>query len=187
MQWRLRILWSTLSTVAAFAQGQVNFNNYVPAALPPVKAPATLFGSGNKAGAGSMPGLKAQLYLIRSGLAVPVGPTTTFRESPPAAQYYLNGITVVVPGIDTGQQATLLMRVFEGASYEEAQLRQVYHGESAPVTITLGGGTSVPADLIGLEPMLVGAWPEPSTIALFLLGGGLFLLVRHRDRPAMDK
>jgi len=173
------ILLSVISAATAFAQGQVNFNNYVPGANPPVNAPARLwYGEG----AGSIAGLKVELWLLGAGGARnPIGPTTTFRESPPAAQYYINGITVVVPGVEIGQQATFVMRVFEGESYFMATFKGDYYGESGPVTVTLGGGTTVPADLIGLQPMLVHNWPEPSILALGLLGAGLFLLGRRRS------
>ncbi len=171
------ILLSAISAATAFAQGQVNFNNYVPGATPPVNAPVTHNELGWP-GAGSIPGMKAQLFLVGAGNArTAVGDIATFRTSPAAAQYYINGITVVIPGIDVGGSATLVMRAWNGATYE-ASLR---YGESAPVTITLGGGTSVPADLTGLEGFSVGPLPEPSFFALGLLGGAIFLLWRRQS------
>jgi len=171
------ILLSVISAATAFAQGQVNFNNYVPAATPPVNAPVTLHHWGGP-GAGSIPGLKAQLFLVGAGhTRTAVGDVATFRTSPAAAQYYINGFTVVIPGIDAGGSATFVMRAWDGATYE-ASLR---YGESAPVTITLGGGTSVPADLTGLKSFDVGPMPEPSFLALGLLGGAIFLLWRRHQ------
>lgn len=190
------VLLATLLPTAALAQGQVNFNNYVPAATPRVDAPAT-WGFGERIAMGAIPGMKAQLCLIGDlGKRIPVGDITTFRSSPPAAQPYLNGITVVVPGVEPDQAATFVIRFWLGEFYG-----QWYpYGEFAPLTITLGGGTSVPADLTGLQPYwnaclsggtaspedLVGLTPqeisaiicpEPPILAI-VVAGGVFLLAK---------
>lgn len=181
MHWRFATLVITTLAVSAFGQGQVHFNNYVPGATPPVDAPVRLYPGGGP-GAGSEPGMKAQLFLVAAGgVRTAVGDVTTFRTSPAAAQYYINGITVVIPGIDAGGSATLVMRVWNGATYESSLLL----GETAPVTITLGGGTSVPADLTGLKGFHF-AIPEPSIFALGLLGSGLFLMRRRQHRAVQS-
>jgi len=179
------ILLVAFLSANAFAQGQVNFSNYVPAANPPVIAPFTVAGweptYPNGTGLGGIPDWKAQLVLVTAGNGrTPVGDITTFRSSPPAAQAYLNAITVVVPGIDSGQSATLLVRVWDGLYYEASQR----YAESVPITITLGGGTSVPADLTGLQPLVFYLMPEPSTLALAVLGAGLLLFRRRRSQSA---
>ncbi len=180
MKHLLPLLLFVFLPVAAFAQGQVNFNNYVPGATPPVNAPIT-FSYG--AGVGSEPGMKAQLFLVGAGNArTAVGEVTTFRTSPPAAQGYIYGITVVVPGIDVGQAATFVVRAWGGALYESSTI----YWESFPVTITLGGGTSVPADLVGLQPFQVPIIPEPSTMVLAAFGGGLFLMQRRQYRAVQS-
>jgi len=175
MQRHFAALLGTALAVSAFGQGQVNFNNYVPGATLPVNAPITLtYG----AGAGSIPGMKAQLFLMLGSTKIAVGDVTTFRTSPAAAQFYINGITVIVPGVDVGGSATFVMRAYNGVTYESSLI----YGESAPVTITLGGGTSVPADLTGLQGFYVTPLPEPSFLALGLLGAGIFLMRRRQHR-----
>jgi len=170
------VFLSVLALAAqAFAQGQVNFSNYVPAANPPVIAPFTVFHSDGP-GLGALPGFKAQLFLVTGSARTAIGDVTTFRTSPAAAQPYLNAITVIVPGIDVGSVATFVVRAWTGANYESS----LSFGESNPVTITLGGGTSVPADLTGLQPMVAFPFPEPSTLALAVLGAGLLLFRRRR-------
>jgi len=180
MHRRFATLVVTTLAVSAFGQGQVNFNNYVPGATPPVNAPIEYYPGGP--GAGSVHGMKAQLFLVGAGNArTAVGDTTTFRTSPPGAQYYINGITVVVPGIEPGQSATFVLRAYNGTTYESS----TRYGQTAPVTITLGGGTSVPADLTGLKGFWV-ALPEPSTMVLAALGGGLFLMRRWRSKAVQS-
>jgi len=163
---------AVMVSVAAFAQGQVTFNNRVS---PIVDARVTFAdGSG---GVGQ--GFTAQLFGSADGnnLAA-LSPSTTFRTSSAAAQGYVNGVVVDVPGIAAGAKATLVMRVFDSSNANV--------GESKPFTITLGGGTLPPANLEGLQPFTVsGAGgppvvPEPSTIALAALGVGVLLLRRRK-------
>ncbi len=167
-----------LLSAKAFAQGQVNFSNYVPAAG--VIAPFThnpQQPNTASSGLGALPGWKAQLFVVDGSLRLPVGDVTTFRSSPPAAQAYLNAITVVVPEIAAGGIVTFVIRMWDGPSYGS-----FHYGESEPVTIVLGGGTSVPADLIGLQPIVVGTFlPEPSTIVLAALGTTVLLFRRRRS------
>jgi hypothetical protein len=164
---------AVMVSVAAFAQGQVTFNNRV---TPLVDARVTFADGSGGVGAG----FTAQLFggADASSLTA-LSPSTTFRTSSAAAQGYVNGVVVDVPGIAAGAKATLVMRVFDTASNTKV-------GESAPITITLGGGTLPPANLEGLQPFTVsGAGgpplvPEPSTIALAALGVGVLLLRRRK-------
>lgn len=163
---------AVMVSVAAFAQGQVTFNNRV---TPLVDARVTFADGSGGVGAG----FTAQLFggADASSLTA-LSPSTTFRTSSAAAQGYVNGVVVDVPGIAAGAKATLVMRVFDSGN---AQV-----GQSAPITITLGGGTLPPANLEGLQPFTVsGAGgpplvPEPSTIALAALGVGVLLLRRRK-------
>ena len=171
-----------LLSVQAFGQGTIYFNNLVTGATPPINAP--VFGGDGLTPLGAYGG-SAQLYLITgSGAAatyVPLLPPTTFRTTPAgAAQGYVVPVSsVTVPNIPAGQQATVVMRAWIGGpSWENSALR----GESIPITITLGGDIpgqppAVPANLVGLQGY---SFPEPSTLALGLLGAAALLRRRHK-------
>lgn len=70
----------------------------------------------------------------------------------------------------------MAMRVWDSATYESSLL----FGQSEPITITLGGGTSVPADLAGMRGFTF-AMPEPSTLALGMLGVAFLCWRLKRD------
>jgi hypothetical protein len=162
---------AVMVSVAAFAQGQVTFNNRVAGV---VDARVTFADTGQGVGAG----YTAQLFGSADGANLSaLNPTTTFRTSSAAAQGYVNGVVVDVPGIAPGLKATLVMRVFDSTSTKV--------GESLPFTITLGGGTLPPANLEGLAAFTVTSGggpviPEPSTIALAALGIGALLIRRRK-------
>lgn len=156
-------------TVAAFGQGAVVFNNRVP---PDINARVLMPDGVTGVGAG----FTAQLFGGAAGTAVgqltALTPTTTFRTGNAAG--YVNPVDVTVTGVAAGAQATLVMRAFNGADYASSTIR----GESNPITITLGGGTLPPANLTGLQGFTLV--PEPSTIALGVLGAALLLFRRRK-------
>jgi hypothetical protein len=159
-------------SVAAYGQGQVVFNNFVP---PDINAKVTLDG------AGVTSGWTAQLWSAPAGTTdkskfTALTPTTTFRTTPAAAAGYVNPIDVTVPGIAAGAQGSFIMRAFNGADYASS----VGKGESGIITITLGGGTLPPSNLTGLQAFTV-AIPEPSTLALGALGALGLLVWRRRQ------
>jgi hypothetical protein len=165
---------AVMVSVAAYAQGQITFNNRVSGV---VDARVT-FSDGPNIGQGVAAGYTAQLFggADANSLAALI-PATTFRTSSAAAQGYVNGVTVDVPGIASGAKATVVMRVFDATSTKV--------GESAPIVITLGGGLAVPANLEGMQAFTVTSGstpiiPEPSTIALAALGVGALLLRRRK-------
>lgn len=200
--------WILCTLPPALAQGQVNFNNYVPAAGvdAPVRYPDA--DHANRLcyyrPVGELPFVVTAQLSFRGGgppgsssteSFSTVGEPTTFRQSPVGAQPYFNGITVVVPGLDAGQEATFIITVFADDFY--GQGRQEL-GRSMPFTITLGGGVSVPADLVTLEPFNVivalggicglnyTVVPEPSAAAVFgtasLLLTACRTLISRRNR-----
>ncbi len=163
---------AVLVTAASYGQGQINFNNRVAAAN--ISAPVTLPGG---AGAGTEAGMKTQLFLVNGATRTAIGDVGTFRATPAAATGFMSqSVTVIVPGIDVGGSATVVMRAWNGAAYDGSLI----YGESAPVTVTLGGGTGVPADLVGLQGFVLTVVPEPSTIALGVLGAAALLLRRRK-------
>lgn len=157
-------------TVSAYGQGAVVFNNRVTGVVD-----ARVL---NVDGTGAGAGVTAQLFGGPAGTAVgaltALTPTTTFRTTSAAAQGYVNSVDVTVPGVAAGAQATLVMRAFEGADFASASVK----GESNPITITLGGGTLPPANLVGLQGFSL--IPEPTTLALGALGAALLLFRRRK-------
>jgi hypothetical protein len=170
-------LAAVLVSASTFGQGTINFNNLVSSAGidAPVYKPDGVTG----AGAGTQ--ANAQLFLVTGTTFTALTPATTFRATPAgAAQRYVTPpAPVVVPNIAGGSQATVVLRAWEGASYDTATVR----GQSNPITITLGGGGSppaVPANLVGLTTFNMTAIPEPSTMALGLLGAAALLYRRRK-------
>jgi len=165
-------LAALMVTVSAYGQGAVVFNNRVTGVVDA----RVVMPDGSGAGAG----ITAQLFGGPAGTAkdalTALTPTTTFRTTSAAAQGYVNSVDVTVPGVAAGSQATLVMRAFQGADYASAQTK----GESNPITITLGGGTLPPANLVGLQGFTMTVVPEPTTIALGALGAALLLFRRRK-------
>ena len=116
--------------------GTLNFNNRTPTGDAPVMAPGGT-------GAGSLPGMVAQLYLVgASGVLTPLTPTTTFRTTSAAATFFINPINPFpVEGVRPGQPATVRMRVYQGTSFEDARANGLFWGESNDVHIQQLGGT----------------------------------------------
>ncbi|HYE31884.1 MAG TPA: PEP-CTERM sorting domain-containing protein [Methylomirabilota bacterium] len=164
---------AVLVSASAFAQGQLNFNNRLTGVVDaPISRP-----DGTGAGAG----VTAELVLVQGGSETVLTPVTTFRTSSAAATFYVNPVDVIVPGVQAGQTATLKVRAYEGASYATATLR----GESATFNLALGGtppggAPLTPPALAGLQGFALQVVPEPSTIALGVLGAAALLLRRRK-------
>jgi hypothetical protein len=172
-------LTAVLVSVSTFGQGTIFFNNRTSAGDIKIFAPDGVSGAGTAA-----PSVTAQLYLqpAGGGALVPLTPATTFRTGA-AASFYVNPLDVIVNGVQAGNAATVIVRAWDTAagSYDAAALR----GESAPLTISaLGGvnpttGAIVPTpDLAGLQSFTLV--PEPSTIALGVLGAAALLYRRRK-------
>jgi len=178
-------LAAVLVSASTFGQGTINFNNLVTARG--INAPV-LRADGTGAGSGATPA-NAQLFLVggtagaKTYTAIPG--VLAFRTSPAAAQGYVaNPGQVTVPNIAGGQQVTVVMRAWDGASYDAAAASQnLAFGTSNEITLTLGNAgspPSVPADLVGLTGFTILAVPEPSTMALGLLGAAALLYRRRK-------
>jgi len=173
---------AVMVSVAAFAQGVVVFNNRVGA---DVNARVMLADGTTGAGAGFI----AQLYGGKEGTAAgalsALTPTTTFRTSSAAAQGYVNSVNVAIPGVAPGAKAAIVMKAYNGADFASSSIK----GESNLITVTVGGDNLPPTNLIGLQGFnLAGGVvvpptpdiPEPSTIALAVIGAGALLLRRRK-------
>jgi hypothetical protein len=172
-------LAAVLVSVSTFGQGTILFNNRVTGQ---VDAPVR---RADQTGAGA--GVNAQLFLVSGGTPVTytaLSPATTFRSTSATAAFYVTqpATPVTVPGVAAGSQATIVLRAWEGAvgsSYDTAAVK----GQSLPITITLGGvppvGAPIPdAVLTGMQGFEMV--PEPSTMALGLLGAAALLYRRRK-------
>lgn len=164
-------------SLSAYAQGTLNFNNRVPANS--IDAP--VFNVGNTVKLEGT-GFLAQIYAgpTADSLAA-VGVASPFRTG--AGAGYINAganAAVSVPTVAPGANAFVRVRAWDtstGATYEAAGIK----GESALLTIATGGvgaPPSLPANLVGLTSFSLV--PEPSTIALGVLGAAALLLRRRK-------
>lgn len=177
---KLLVLVACMSvTSGAFGQGQFNFNNRVSGSVD-----ARVFDAAGDPLNGA-DGWVAQAYVgMDAASLAPVGGTFAFRSAPaPAGFGYIAGGAVTVPGMGNGTDVMVEMRVWntnDGASYEAASAAFGAIGASAPVTLTLAESPALPQDMVGLQGFSVAIVPEPSTMALGLLGVGALMLRRRR-------
>jgi len=171
-------LAAVLISASTFGQGTILFNNRSGNVDAPIR---------RVDGTGAGAGVTAGLFLVGGTASAPtytaLTPTTTFRTTTPAAAFYINQVTVSVASVAPGAQATVVMRAWEGASYDAAAASSTLaFGTSNPVTITLGGGSPPLPDalLTGLQGFTIQAVPEPSTIALGLFGAAALLYRRRK-------
>lgn len=172
----LLIAVGMLATLSAYAQGTVNFANVAgPATARTVNAPVFHTDGTTRL---SGPGFQAQLYAGPSASALTaVGNPAPFLTG--AGAGYFQGGSRTIPTVAPGAAATVVVRAWDtatGATWEAAGIK----GESGAITVTTGGaGTppSLPANLVGLQSFSLV--PEPSTIALAILGVAA-LFVRRR-------
>jgi hypothetical protein len=167
------------ATVASYGQasvGQVQLANKGTG----LDAPVTIQGSSPAVGLGT--GYNAQLYLADAtgNATTALTPITTFRApgTGPAAiaDQYVIPVTVDVPGHAPGETLSFILRAFNGATYDASTSK----GQSLPFSIAIGGGLNPPAPLTGLTGFTVNAVPEPSVIALGVLGAAALALRRRK-------
>jgi len=158
---------AVLVSVSAFGQGAVTFNNRV---VGVVDAKVTFVGTTTGV---SGAGYEAQLFggakgTAEAGLAA-LNPKTTFRTGAGAGYVSPPATAVEIAGVTPGTDAALQMRVFLNGSLV---------GKSSVFNNATGGGTLPPANLTGLTAFTVV--PEPSTIALGVIGAAALFLIRRR-------
>jgi len=168
-----------ITAATSYGQGSVVFSTAVgPSGARTVDAP--VFRPGSTVGAGA--GYSAQLFLFSGGQYTALTPATVFRTDVPAAAAYVvaPAQAVTVPGFAPGSTAPIVFRAWDSsfASFDAAKAGGGVYGENqTPANILLGGGTLPPTNLVGLQGFTMV--PEPSTIALGIIGG-LALLLRRR-------
>jgi len=175
-------LAAVLVSVSTFAQGTILFDNRTLTG-----GDIRVFSDATRsAGAGTLGTVNAQLFLVSGQTFTPLSPATTFRTSA-AASYFVNAVTVD-GGAPAGTTVTLVMRAWTGSSYDAAVAGGGAWGQSDPFSLRLGGANPTTGEIIQ-TPDLAGNTgnpmqpfhlvPEPSTIALGVLGA-VALLYRRR-------
>lgn len=163
-----------LTAYAALAQGQFTFGNRVTAAGIDAKVFLP----------GGVTPLNGAAYLAQAyigtdpGSLAPVGTALPFRSGAAAGYITSTGITT---GLAVGTSVTVVMRAWEaakGATYEAAVAGGGIYGSSNPVTLTLSGPPGTPVPMVGLQSFSLV--PEPSTMALGVLGVAALLLRRRQ-------
>jgi len=176
------------ASLGAFAQGQVNFDNINTFGTSKEAVVFDVNGTTKLAGTGFM----AQLYWGAASWTGVAGGTSV---TDPAAPFF-----TVADGADgfwnTGASSARTVGVAGGANvfvqvrawnasggkntYEAALAAGNAVGNSAVLALVAGGGTVQPPNLTGLTSFKLVGVPEPSTIALGLLGAGALLLRRRK-------
>jgi len=198
---------ATLLTVAAFGQGQVNFNNassisgWTPVQdrhvyfttnpallLPGITAGAPV--SSNHAGI-NLGSLRAALYFAASTVNDPLqftaaaGGPATFKVSTSATAGSWFGGTRTLTGLATGT-ANMFVVVWDSALSSDpfsSAAQGGLWGRSAIFQYTIPTSpTPAPAEFLpnGLASFSIGIVPEPSTFALAGLGAAAMLILRRR-------
>ncbi|MBM3880243.1 MAG: PEP-CTERM sorting domain-containing protein [Verrucomicrobia bacterium] len=184
MKRTLLVATCIVACVGALAQGTVNFNNRVTAD----GIDAKVFDADNvTALAGTA--YWAQLYggVDEASLA-PIGAALNFRTGTAAGYTVSSGVdtTRTITGIAPGGAAVVQVRAWEasgGATYEAAVASGKKYGKSEIVNLSATGNPAanppiLPVNLIGLQSFSL--IPEPSTIALGVLGAAVLLLRRRK-------
>lgn len=170
----------TATVLTAMGQGTVQFNNRLTAVG--INAPVTYMGAGVEG-----PAFVGQLFVDNGGSYEPIGTPVDFRTG--VAAGYVNGGEVAIASIAPGNSATLVLRAWNSAAGSDWSTASSSPagivGESNPVTVSLGG--EIPgappapaANLVGLQAFSLVAVPEPSTIALGVLGLAALALRRRK-------
>jgi PEP-CTERM motif len=162
--------------VSTYGQGTVNFANLGPG----VNAPVNDINGTTRLGAGFL----AQLYAgpDASSLA-PVGTPTGFLAAAPG---YFQGGVVTIATVAPGTVGTFRVHAWDSVggtvnSFAAAQAAGAKYGSGNIFTVATGGAGTPP----GAPSTLVGQTsfnlvPEPSTIALGVLGAAGLLMIRRR-------
>jgi len=185
---------SMVATLSAMAQGTLNFANGGAGVNAPV---SDINGSPLLSGAG----FTAQLFAGTTGTAWDslTGLATAPFATGASAGYFFGG-SAAVPGVAAGSSAAYQVRVWNSSTFATWALAWAayqagnptahvgvsgWNGVGLPTSTlassNLGGGAVTPPNLTQLSAFqLYQAVPEPSTIALGILGAAALLLRRRK-------
>jgi hypothetical protein len=174
-------LAAVLVSVSAFAQGSVNFSNRTSAGDWKVA-----LSTGPAAGLNTVP-IAVNIFAADASGTAPTGASlasTTFRTTPAAAAFFVTSIDEIdVPGLVPGSSSQKFVAQFTGQNITTANVPLVIN-PGAPA----GGGTppAPPGELLPADAGLFASGltltvvPEPSTIALGVLGAAALMLRRRK-------
>ena len=86
----------------------------------------------------------------------------------------------IVPGVPTGQAATLQVRAWDNSTGGTFALATVRGASELFQSGLLGGGINFSPDMVGWTSFNIAAVPEPSTFVLAGLGAAALLIFRRR-------
>lgn len=165
--------------VGALAQGQFNFGNKNTISTPPIDA--RVIGVDGNPVAGTA--YWAQAYVKLTGADdssyAPVGTAVNFRTGNNTGYIVTSTVTTSFAG---GTEVDVQMRAWAaagGTSYEAARDGGFEYGFSNPVKLAVAVAPNLPQDMTGLASFQLQIIPEPSTLALGLLGAAAFFLRRR--------
>jgi len=157
-----------------------------------IPAGSTTYGGAGLMGTGftiQLWGIGSASYHTDLDLQVVPGSTSSFRTTTSGAGLILAGLTVGVSGAPADSTAVLQVRAWDNkggtiTSWDQVLLNPtIAHGQSGNITsFPLGGGTTQPPNMVGLQSFQLFTVPEPSTIALGLAGGLGLLFLRRRNK-----
>jgi len=163
--------------VGALAQGQFQFGNKNTLLTPPLES--KVFDNLGNALAGTAYWAQAYVKLATADDSSygPVGTAVNFRTGANAGYIVTTTVSTSFPG---GANVTVQMRAWEasgGTSYEAAVASGKLYGTSNPVNLQVAVAPNTPPDMVGLQSFAL--IPEPSTLALGVLGAAAFFLRRR--------
>lgn len=190
-------LMCVLTACSTFAQGRLNFSNFASGVNGYVsEVPVNEGGTGlDLAGAGYMAVLywAAGANRLETDLAPLLSTASATTGASPVAfgnttiaghqGYFIQSQPVFPPGQGAGTIITAQIRawrVSDGATWDIAsQVNGAHVGKGNTINVTLTVPTTPPPNMVGIQPFNLHIVPEPSTIALALLGGALLLFRRR--------
>jgi len=175
-------LAAVLVSASAFAQGSVSFSNRTSGGDWKVA-----LDNGTAAGLSPSP-ISVNIFLADASGTAPTGASlasTTFRTSPAAAAFFVNPIDEIdVANLAPGTSSQKFVAQITGANLKGPVNVGLIINPGAPA----GGGTppAPPGELLPADATLIGSTlalptvPEPSTIALGVLGAAALMLRRRK-------
>jgi hypothetical protein len=174
-----------LTTVASFAQGTIAFGNGTLTRVTVRILDGSLRGNATAAD-----GLGFYVFFGAAGTTDPAALTRVDQPAPIATIGTVDGIMVnapsifPLPGTEPGQVVSLQIRAWDIATGGQRLAGQTVISQ-VTLAPTAGPGTVIWQGATGTNPsrftpLIVNGIPEPSTIALAVLGLGSLLLFRRR-------